>query len=374
MTEKKNILWIIDGLGMGGAERLMVPYLHHLDRTRFTPRVCVLQEKNGNPMAAKIEQLGVPVDLLPIPKLRTPSGIPQLRRYMQQHQIDLVHTQLEFANILGTLAARWQHIPVVCTLHTFDDLDQADRSAWHIRLMWAVLRRFSNRIIAVSEEIRQHHLRLARFSPDRTVTLYNGIDLSRFQQQATDVRTGLNIPQDAPLLLTVAVLRQPKGIQYMIEALPSILTAVSNAYYVVVGDGAYADALQQAAMQHGVADRIIFTGVRHDIPDLLAASNIFVLPTLLDALPTVLIEAMAAGKPIVASGVGGVPEIVEDGRNGLLVSPAQPQELAASCIQLLQNPTQAHQMGDAGQQIAADKFDIHKQVARLGDIYMELFT
>ena len=370
----QNILWLIDGLGMGGAERLMIPYLCQLDKSQFRSRVCVLQERDGNPMADQIRQLGVPVDLLLMPHLRNLDNIPRLLRYLRQHQIDLVHTQLEFANIMGTLAARLEQIPTLCTLHTFEDIDQSAKTTRRVRLMWQVLRRFSQRIIAVSEEIRQYHIRQAYFDPDKIITLYNGINLSRFRQLPGSTRDDLGIPSDAPLLLTVAVLRQPKGIQYMIEAMLAILTAVPDTRYVIVGDGEYAQPLQQLAQQQKVSDRIIFTGIRHDVPQLLAASDLFVLPTLLDALPTVLIEALAAGKPIVASDVGGVPEIVVHGRNGLLVPPAQPDELAQACLQLLLNGEMRAAMGCVGQEVAAQRFDIRNQVKRLGDIYLEILA
>ena len=363
-----NILWLIDGLGMGGAERLMEPYLRYLDKTKFNPRVCVLQERDGNPMAERIQQLGIPVDLLPISRLRQVNNIPRLREYMRQHHIHLVHTQLEFSNTLGTIAARMQQIPALCTLHTFEEQNQTAKTTWHVRLMWQVLRGFSQQIIAVSEEVRQYHIRFARFAPDRIITLYNGIDLSRFQSSAGDIRSELGISEDTLVLLTIAVLREAKGIQYMIDAMPFIETAVPDVTYVVVGDGAYGPSLRQLAQEKN-DPHILFTGARQDIPELLAASDLFVLPTLLDALPTVLIEAMAAGKPIIATRVGGVPEIVEQGHNGLLVSPMQSKELAEACVQLLQDKPSRIEMGQLGQELARQRFDIHTQAKKLGNIY-----
>jgi glycosyltransferase involved in cell wall biosynthesis len=159
----------------------------------------------------------------------------------------------------------------------------------------------------------------------------------------------------------------------MIEAMPMILTAVPDAKYIIVGDGAYGDTLKQAA-QEMAGESIIFTGTRQDIPELLAASDLFVLPTLQDALPTVLIEAMAAGKPIVASNVGGVPEIVDDGTTGLLVPAAEPEALAQASIQLLQDRDRRKEMGQTGQAVASQRFDIHTQVKRLGDMYEELLV
>ncbi len=375
MAKKQNILWLIDGLGMGGAERLMVPYLRYLDKEQYNLRVAVLQVREGNPMAAKIEALGIPVDFISVPHLRTLNAVPRLWQYMREHDVDLVHTQLEFSNTLGTLAARMHGVPAVSTLHTFEEIGQSKRTMRHVRLMWAVLRRFNQRIVSVSEEVRQYHLEHARFAPQQVVTLYNGIDLSRFrgvEALGQDLLSG--VPADAPVLLTVAVLRQPKGIQYMLEALPMIVTAVPQAIYLIVGDGEHGKALKALAQQIGVQEQVRFLGMRDDIPHLLASCDLFVLPTLLDALPTVLIEAMAASKATVATDVGGVPEIVVNGRTGLLIPPADPDKLAEACIQLLQDVKRREAMGDMGRAIAEQKFDIHKQVRALSDLYQELLA
>jgi glycosyltransferase involved in cell wall biosynthesis len=232
--------------------------------------------------------------------------------------------------------------------------------------------------VAVSEGTRQHHIRLGKLAPEKVVTLYNGIDLScfslngQFDRRAS--RQALGIPLDAPVLITVAVLRPPKGIQYLIEALPTILQAVPEARYLVVGSGQHEAALKELAQTYGVAERVIFTGARDDVPALLSMSDLFVLPTLTEALPTVLAEAMAAQKPIVASSVGGVPEMIEHGCNGLLVPPADPAKLAAACLQLLQDQAQARAMAYAGRQIVEQRFNIRKQVEHLGDLYQELLA
>jgi glycosyltransferase involved in cell wall biosynthesis len=377
-TQQNRIVWLIDSLGLGGAERLLVNYLPYFNTARFQSRVCALQVKNGNPIAADIRRLGVPVDFVPLRHLRDPLGLPRLVRYLRRHGPGLLHTQLEFADTLGSVAAKILHLPSVTTLHTLNTPDQGTRRYWRHQLQWWSLRHFCDRVVAVSEGARQHHIRLGKLAPEKVVTLYNGIDLSGFslngQFDRRASRQALGIPPDAPLLITVAVLRPPKGIQYLIEALPTILQAVPEARYLVVGDGQHKNSLKVLAQTYGVAERVIFTGARSDIPALLALSDLFVLPTLTEALPTVLAEAMAAQKPIVASNVGGVPEMIEHGRNGLLVPPADPASLAAACLQLLQDQAHAQAMACAGREIVEQRFNIHKQVAHLGDLYQELLA
>lgn len=375
---RKRVIFLIDSLGMGGAERLMIPYLQHFDTSRFEPYVCALQIRSGNPIAADIERLGVPVDLLPVRRLRDPRNLFRVVRYLRRRQADLVHTQLEFSNVLGSLASRLIKIPSVCTLHTFFDPSWGKKS-WRRHLaMWWTLRHFCDRIIAVSEGTRQHHIEVGRLPPERVVTLYNGIDLSGFasadEKTRLAGRQALNIPPDAPVLITVAVLRPQKGIQYMIEAMPAVLQAAPEARYLVVGSGEHEAVLKRMVDAYGLAERVIFTGVRQDIPNLLALSDVFVLPTLGEALPTVLAEAMAAGKPIVASAVGGVPEMVEEGVNGLLIPPSDPDKLAGACIRLLRDPEQARRLGYSGRQIVEQRFNIERQVQLLCDLYDSLLA
>lgn len=377
-TSKARIVLLIDSLGMGGAERLLTIYLQHFDTTHFEPRVCALQTRQNNPLSAEIQRLGIPVDMVPVRHLRDPLAVPHLVRYLRRQKVDLLHTQLEFSDTLGSIAAKIVGIPTVSTLHTFDDPAKRSRTYWRLKLRWWILNRFSDRVIAVSEGTRQHHLRVGGLAPNKVVTMYNGIDLARFTNPTPtdDVagRQALGIPPDVPLLTTVAVLRPAKGLQYMIEALPAILAAVPDTYYLVVGSGEHETTLKELARSTGVADRVIFAGTRHDIPNLLALSDIFVLPTLGEALPTVLAEAMAAQKPIVASNVGGVPEMVEPGRNGLLVPPADPASLAEVCLQLLQNKDQAQAMGRTGREIVERCFNVRQQGQHLAKLYQELLT
>jgi glycosyltransferase involved in cell wall biosynthesis len=185
-------------------------------------------------------------------------------------------------------------------------------------------------------------------------------------------RLELGLPTGAPVLITVAYLREPKGIQYMLEALPDVLNVYPECRYLIVGDGDFRPVLEAQTRDLRLEHNVIFTGRRSDIPDVLAVSDIFVLPTLTEALPTVLAEAMAARKPVIASKVGGVPEIVDDGVNGLLLPPADARKLAKAIISLLGDPERAAAMGKAGFDIAAARFDLDRQCRQLEACYSEL--
>jgi glycosyltransferase involved in cell wall biosynthesis len=263
----------------------------------------------------------------------------------------------------------------MCTIHIMPSLEVKTKTKFHQRVEWFALRHFCDRVIAVSEQARQYHLAISGASPGQVTTLYNGIDLANFQTLDHDrerraVRAEFDIPLNANVLTTVAVLRPQKGIQYMIRALPSILFAHPDTYYLVVGDGSYRNTLVEEVEQAGVSNRVIFAGMRNDIPRLLAASDLFVLPTLTEALPTVLAEAMAAKLPIIASRVGGVPEMVIDEQNGCLVEPEDLAALATACIHLLSNPEKRIAMAAEGWKIVGQSFNIERQVEQLQNLYL----
>ncbi len=374
--DKKTIIFVIDGLGMGGAERLMIPILGHLDRDRFEVRVCVLQSKGGNPLAEELRALGVPVDLLNVKRLRDIGALLRLSSYLKERRADIVHTQLEFANILGNISAKRLGLPSVCTVHVMPSLATTIKNKLHQQVEWMALRLFCDRVITVSEETRRLYIAGSGISAEKLLTIYNGIDLTRFQRLEPDlvraaVRREFNLPDDARLLTTVAVLRAPKGIEYMIRALPAVLAAHPDAWYLIVGDGEQREALTAETDRMGAGERVVFAGARKDIPRLLSASDIFVLPTLTEALPTVLAEAMACRLPIVASAVGGVPEMVQDGGSGILVQPMQPAELSSACNALLADPDLRSRMGEQGRELVNQKFSIDRQVVQLEKLYLE---
>ena len=376
---KYNIVYFIDGLGMGCAERLMVPILRNLDREDFVPRVCVFQVREGNPVAEEIKASGISVDFLAIPYLRDLTAIPRLRDYLKHVRADLVHTQLEFADTLGNIASKLLRLPSVCTIHTMPSRPFLFKSKIHQYLEWLCLRYFCDRVISVSEGARQHHIAISNAVPEKVITIYNGIDLIQFQKidrehERVVVRSELRIPHQAKVFVTVAVLRELKGIQYMIRAMPIILASCPNAYYLIVGDGEYLGALLDETEKLGLREHIIFAGMRRDIPRILSAGDIFVLPTLTEALPTVLAEAMAARLPIVASRVGGIPEMLVDGQNGRMVPPGNADDLARICNALLLNSRLRKLMGETGWNVVNKKFNIMEQVQQLKSLYLDLIT
>lgn len=371
-----RVLWIIDGLGPGGAENMMPTLLKQLCECGVESRVCVLQVKRGNPVAEEVRKLGVQVDVINIAHLRALGNLPRIIRYIRQYRPDIVHTQLEASDIFGTLAAKILGIPTMTTLHTLDVKPRTKRSYWRNLMRWKILNSFCDQIIAVSEITRQHYTTLG-IRAEKILTLYNGVDINRFvpfRHPSSKKRSVLDVPENGIVILTVAVLREAKGIQYMLKTMPVILEKFPNAYYVIAGDGTYRDALKGLAYSMGVENRVVFLGHRSDIPEILGESDLFVFPTLMDALPTVLLEAMAVGVPIVSSEVGGIPEILENEIDGLLIQPASPADLAESCIRLLSDHELAGRLSVSALKVAEERFDVRKQAGTLVNIYDRLVS
>jgi len=378
MKNNLSILWLIDGLGPGGAEQLMPGILKHLKMQGVNLRVCVLQIKGGNSIASEIEPLGIPVDLLLIPNLRHPLNLFRIVRYLRKNRPKILHTQLEFADILGGIAGRFLGIPTISTLHTLDITEESSTADWRLKLRWFILRHFTNHIIAVSQKTRDHHLQKAKIDAKKITTIYNGVELERFKNISLNERKAakqaLNIHPGQKIILTVAVLREPKGIQFMLKALPSIIEKVPNTHYLIAGDGSYKTQLLELAHSLNLDKHVTFIGHRTDIPMLLGCCDLFVLPTLIDALPTVLIETLAAEKPIIATNIGGIPEIVVNEVNGLLVPAGKPENLVQACVKLLGDKEYCEELTNKGRQTVQQLFDINVQIKRLMQIYEETFA
>lgn len=366
-----RVLHLIDGLGWGGAEHLLALTLPALRDAGFVPRVATLKVRNGNPMAAVLARRGIPVDLVPVDRLRNLRQAHALHAYIRRQRCDIIHTTLEAASLYGTLSAYALGLPVFCSFHTAEiPIGKARRRS--AVLHW-LLRHYGGSMLCVSEHVRRHYIEAFGFRPDQLVVLHNGIELAPFEAlpptTRAELRRALAIPAAAPVIVTVAVLRPPKGIATMIEAMPAILAHQPEARYLIVGDGEARGALAALAERLGLAHRVVFTGTRTDIPAILSSVDGFALPSLNDALPTVLAEAMAAGLPIVASAIGGIPEMVEPGVNGILVQPGSAGEFAAAWNRLLAAPELAAAMGAQGRRIARELFALESHVTRLSALY-----
>ena len=348
--------------GSGGAQESYTGLLLGLDRSRYEVRALSLSAGSA---VQRLRALGVPVDVLD--ETDDELAVRELKAWLRREEIDLVHAHMFRAEVIGTRAAVAAGTAViVATVHS-----SRVRSPEDVRLL-ASLTPSMDRLIVPSEAIARK-VRAEGREGARFAVVPNGVDLSRFTGPVLPcaLRREFGIPGSAPLLGVVARLEPEKGHIHLVDAMPAILRAVPETWLAVVGEGSEAGALRARAESIGVNERVIFTGRRDDISALTADLTIAVLPSLREAQGISLLEAMARRVPVVASAVGGIPELVTDGAEGRLVPPGDVAALAEAVVQLLRDPDLRRRLGEAGRRTVADRFSIDAQVRRIQGVYDE---
>jgi glycosyltransferase involved in cell wall biosynthesis len=352
------IVLMVTSLDIGGTERQTVELVRRLDPNRFRVHLACFHQRGA--LLTEVPST-IRMESFPLHGFRSTDGLVQLGRFARWCRsigARLVHTCDLYANIFGLTGAALAGVPArigsrreVLT----GDKSRLQRAGQHAayRLAHAVV---ANSSAAVAQLEREG-------VPSRKIRLIpNGVDADRFALRAPD----------GPLrrIAMVANLRAEKGHDVLIDAAPAILAAHPDAEFLLAGDGPQADALATRARQRGVADRIVFLGACGNVPDVLAGSDLFVLPSRSEALPNAVIEAMAAGLPVVASEVGGIPELIANGVTGLMVRPGDAGALATAIVHLLDHPEQAAALGQAARDHVTREFGFGRLVARVEHLYL----
>lgn len=376
MRAPTRLLWLVDSLGAGGAEALVVTFAQGIDRAQHRLSVACLSGASGV-NAQRLRDAGVTVTDLGARNLRDVAAFRRLLALIREERIQLIHAHLTYSSIWSAIASRITGVPAIASLHVSPDATRTlENTARHRiatdlrdRLLRAILNRWSRAVVMVSAALRDDYLARG-LEPEKVRVVHNGIELDRFRRSHDEARARLErefaIPPDVPIIATVAVLRPKKGIEVLLAA----AKRVPRAHFLVVGDGPKREEWTALARELGVADRIHWAGFRNDVDALLAGCDLFVHPSLDDAFPTVLLEAMAAGLPVVASRVGGIPEIVTPGVTGELVPPNDPAALARAIGAVLGNDDTMRLMRE-GARINALRFSTSAWIDRLTAVYRE---
>lgn len=357
-----RLLLMISGLSLSGAERSLVSVIPYLNRLPgVTTFLCTLNTFRDGPLVEEFAQTGVMRFDLGAKRLIDPAAWLRFLKLLDEKEIDIVSTQDQYANLFGALAYWLTKTPIVMARHVMKEPAGSLREAARARLMVWALRHGSHKVIAVSNAVR--HVLTGQFGVplSKIEVIYNGIDVRRFilQDKKESIRRKLGWEIDRPIVIMVAVLRRGKGHEVLFEAIPKLKEAIPNVQIKLVGGGELNDILREQAVQF--RDTVEFLGERVDVPELLCASDVFVLPSWSEALPTVLIEAAAAALPVVATNVGGTSEVVMEGRTGYVVRPGNPDDLAERIIVLLKNPEAARRMGISAREHVEKTFSLERQ-------------
>lgn len=369
-------LVLISGLPVGGAERVTARFLCHLAGTSRPVPVCTVTDRHDDGPAEEIARAGVPRHDLGAVRLADPMALARLLRLLRRHRFDLVHAHGQDASILAAAATGLHSTPLVTTRHVLDEPRGTARERLRAILALAAIGR-SDAAVAVSRAVAERVREETALPTDRIRVIPNGIDLSRFHpgrgaRVRAKVRSSLGAAVDAPLILVPSVLREGKGHGVLLKALPGLRRRLPDIHVLFAGDGEMEGALRREARVREVHDIVGFLGFRDDVPELLAAADLVVLPSHSEALPTALLEAAAAGRPAVATRVGGTPEVVQDGRTGLLVPPDDPRALRDAIQELLVDGERARRFGHAARELAEERFGIRTQVERTLELWREV--
>lgn len=361
------VLHFITELDIGGAQTALYRLLANRQDARYRFHVVCLYNGDGK-TAQQIRELGIPVTDLAMTSPWRVTAFWRLYRLLRRERPYLLHTWLFHANIPGRMIGRLAGVPIIITGRRGMRIGGPRRE-----LITRFTAALDDRVVAVCQMVRQAEIRQAGGKPEKIITIYNGVDPEKYKNSAReDVRQRWGIEADAALLGAVGRLHPVKGLADLLQAVAGLRSAYPHVRLLLVGDGPLRAELERQAAALDISETVIFTGAQKDVPAILSALDVLVLPSLAEGLSNVLLEAMAAGLPVVATAVGGTPELVIDGETGRLVPPQDAASLAQAIQQLLANPAQARQMGQAGRQRVQAHFTIRQMVRQTEQLYETL--
>jgi len=357
MSRSVRLLHVIDELALGGTELAMVRLARHLNPERFQSQVCAFL-----PGAAEeeLQACGVPYALIAKRRAFDVSLLLRLRKWMKQQRIQLVHCRSLQGILYGGLAAMWARLPFVVSIH-------GERT---LRLPRAgpILRgsaRCARAVITVSESLKNLTSQTVGIPLERMTVIYNGVDLDKFTEKFVTGHSSLVTPHVG----CVGTLREVKGHRYLLEAIAAVREQVPHVHLSLVGDGPARGALEDLRQRLGLNGSVSLWGMRDDVHALLKQFDVFVLPSLSEGISNALLEAMAAGLPVVATNVGGTPEVVQHGVTGLLVPPQDSRALADALRQVLSDPDRRHEMGRKGRERVEAHFSLSAMARHYEQVY-----
>lgn len=369
MQSPSRLLIVLTSDVRGGVEEVALSLLQRLDRKEFEPALAA--------PAGLLETMQSELAALDVPTFRAAADswlrwreVRALASAIRAFRPDVVNPHLFRSTLVAAPLARGLGVPaVVETYH--------GREAWRrgpIRGSFVVDRFISravNLVIAVSEAAKDFLVRVKRLPSEKVVVVPNGRDLSVFKPGCGGgrLRRELGLPPDASVLGVFGRLEEQKGHRYGLEAFARVVRDHPKARLLIVGDGALRQALEAQARGLGLEGHVTFTGYRDDIPDLLDAVDVVVLPSLYEGMPLTAIEAAAMAKPVVATAVDGTTEVVVDGATGTLVPAADAAALATAICRILASPDRGQALGQRGRQRALARFSVTASAAATAEVY-----
>ena len=355
----------------GGVEEVVLALLQRLDPSEFRLSLAAPQALLDS-FAGDLHGVAVDTEALQADSWRRRRDVARLSSFIGRVRPHIVNPHLFRSTLVAAPVAKWHGAKVVETYH--------GREGWRGSLLRGgflpdrMIGKLVDRTIAVSEAARAFLISGKGYAADKVVVVPNGRDLSTFRPGVgrDALRKELGLDRAVPLVGVVGRLEAQKGHAYLLEAWPSVVAEFPDARLLVVGDGSLGPRLRARTAELEVADSVIFAGFRADVPRVLDALDVLVLPSLYEGMPLTAIEASAMGRPVVATAVDGTPEVIREARTGRLVPPADPPALSRAIRSVLRDPLGAQRMGRAGRDFVLDRFDLDRQVANTARVYRDV--
>lgn len=379
-----SVMWVIDGLWVGGTERSLAELLAPLAREGVRSMVVCLRRCGAEGVEQEVLDAGFDVRFLPAGSW--PARIAALRRLIRAERPEVVHTALFKANLAGRLAA--VGLPTVVVGSLVNAPYGPERRVAEPRLvpwrLWLArqLEAWSARLLchhfhAVSAAAKAAAARDLGLAPERITVIERGRDPARLGGPSAErrrrARAALGLAEEAEVVLNVGRQDPQKGQRFLLEAIARLVSARPRLVLLVAGRrGTSSDELEALRDQLGLGEKVRFLGHRDDVPELLAAADVFAFPSLFEGLPGAVIEAMALGLPVVAARIPPLYEVVEEGHSALLVDPTSPIELAAAMARVLEDAVFARALGERGAEIFTERFTLERSARRMAELYRRL--
>jgi len=373
MASREKVMLLIKGLGLGGAERLLATAIPYLNRDAFDYEVAYLLV-HKNDLVPEFERANIPIFCLNLKIAFDPRGPYRLWRLLRDRRPRILHLHLPYTGILGRIIGRLAGVKVI--VYT----EHSVMGVYHplTRLFNLLTYPLNRTTIAVSEEVQHSILKYRISNGSKLLVIHNGVEpnnKSGDEVYLKKLKKAMGIPAAHRVVGSVGHIRPEKGQEYLLRAAKFVVDRCPRVTFVIVGrekENGETRRLEDLAATLGIRKNIIFTGFRPDAIDLMSIFDLFVLSSLYEGLPVALLEAMALGKPSVATSVGGIPEVIDNGLDGFLVKPKDPEELAAKIITLLEIPDLRRRMSKMAKQKIREKFSLQDMIRSIEGVYSTL--
>jgi glycosyltransferase involved in cell wall biosynthesis len=359
-----KVLHLITSLEVGGAQHGMLIGLPRFESDQYEHIVCSIMDRMQ--MASQFRAAGIEVRSLGLRRKMDLGVALRLRTLLKELRPDILHTYLLHGNVLGRLIGRLVGVPVIIN---------SERTIGQARRWGRLATRLTNPLadaVEVNSEIGGKAIERDLGIPREKIELVrSGLDLSAFESAANGdvLRSELGVTNDQHLIVYLGRLRPVKGVEYGIRAFATAHTQCPEIRMALVGEGDQRGYLESLVRELGIVDFVSFLGVRNDVPELFAAADSVLMPSLNEGFPRTAIEAMAAGKPVIATRVGGTPEAIVDGTTGLLVPPKDAEALSGAIVRLVNDAELQAKLGKAGRERAEKNYSVDKYISRLDEMY-----